>query len=84
VPRHPDHARRVDAVGGIDGGHWKELERAAIEQIKQDADAYCVVEQGKVVPVVVRSHSGREYLQTETGRFLPDDELKLADCPRSL
>ncbi len=80
--KHADRDRRVLAVGGVDGGRWKDLEDDAIKAVKSDADAYCVLDDGKWEPVVVKPHEGREYLMTRNGRFLTDPALNLPDCPQ--
>ena len=81
LPNHQDRHRRIQAVGGMDGIRWKDLEDTAIANVKRDSKAYYVSEQGKSVWVVVRSHDGREYLKTETDHFLPDNLLSLPECP---
>jgi hypothetical protein len=81
--RHADRDIRVEVIGGIDGGRWKELERDAITQIKSDPDSYSVLEDGQSVLIVVKSHEGREYLKTKgSDRFLTDESLGLPECPR--
>jgi Protein of unknown function (DUF3892) len=77
LPNHQDRHRRIQAVGGSWG---KDSEETAIANVKRDASAYDVTEQGKTVKVIVRKHDGRDYLKTENDRFLPDNLLSLPEC----
>jgi hypothetical protein len=81
LPNHEDRHRRIQAVGGVDGTRWKDTEETAIANVKRDPKSYFVSEQGKSVWVVVRTHDKRDYLKTETDRFLPDNLLSLPECP---
>lgn len=82
LPNHEDRHRRIQAVGGSDGNTgWKDSEETAIANVKRDAHAYYVSEQGKSVWVIVKKHDGRDYLKTENDRFLPDNLLSLPECP---
>jgi hypothetical protein len=76
-PTHEDRHRRIQAVGGSWG---KDSEDTAIANVKRDASAYEVTEQGKTVKVVVKQHDNRDYLKTENDRFLPDNLLALPEC----
>ena len=82
LPNHQDRHRRIQAVGGMDGStRWKHTEDQAIANVKRNATAYYVTEQGRSVWVKVAVHDGREYLKTQTDRFLPDNLLSLPECP---
>jgi hypothetical protein len=82
LPNHQDRHRRIQAVGGVENGSmWKDAEDMAIANVKRNPRAYYVTEQGKSVWVVVRQHDERDYLKTETDRFLPDNLLSLPECP---
>jgi hypothetical protein len=82
LPNHQDSHRRIQAVGGVNGStRWKDPEDRAIANVKADPSAYIVSEQGRTVKVGVRQHDGRDYLKTETDRFLPDNLLSLPECP---
>ncbi|QIG97719.1 MULTISPECIES: DUF3892 domain-containing protein [Bradyrhizobium] len=78
LPNHQDRHRRIQAVGG---SGWQDTEETAIANVRRDKSAYEVTEQGKTVKVTVKKHDGREYLNTENNRFLPDNLLSLPDCP---
>jgi hypothetical protein len=81
LPTHQDRHRRIQAVGGVDIARWIDTEEKAIANVKSDAKAYYVSEQGKSVWVKVSKHDGRDYLKTETDHFLPDNLLSLPECP---
>ncbi|WP_083361476.1 DUF3892 domain-containing protein [Mesorhizobium sp. LCM 4576] len=81
-PTHEDRHRRIQYIGGVDGGvRWKVSEEDAIANVKRDPRAYFVSEGGKTVWVTVKQHNGRDYLKTQTDRFLPDNLLSLPECP---
>jgi hypothetical protein len=77
LPNHQDRHRRIQAVGGTG---WKDSEETAIANVKRDANAYTVTEQGKTVKVLVKKHDDRDYLKTENDHFLPDNLLSLPEC----
>lgn len=77
LPSHSDRHRRIQAVGGTG---WKDTEEVAIANVRRDAKAYYVSEQGKSVWVKISTHEGRAYLKTETDHFLPDNLLSLREC----
>jgi hypothetical protein len=80
-PNHQDRHRRIQAVGGTEGiMPWRDSEDQAIANVKRDPTAYVVIEQGRMVRVIVRQHEGRDYLKTENDRFLPDNLLSLPEC----
>ena len=82
-PTHEDRYRRIQYVGGVEGGrHWRDTEETAISNVRRDANAYSVTEQGRTAKVIIRRHDGRDYLKTENDRFLPDNLLQLPECPR--
>jgi hypothetical protein len=81
LPNHQDRHRRIQAVGGSEGGRWKDSEETAIANVKRDPNAYNVTEQGKTVKVIVKKHDSRDYLKTENDRFLPDNLLSLPERP---
>ena len=81
LPTHQDRHRRIQAVGDVESGQrWKDSEDRAITNVKANPQAYYVSEGGKSVWVAVKTHDGREYLKTQTDRFLPDNLLALPEC----
>ena len=79
---HYDAHERIQAIGGIhDRYRWKDLEAAAIANVKRDPTSYYTEVNGKKAWVVVGIHKGREYLKTQNDGYSPDNLLSLPECP---
>jgi uncharacterized protein DUF3892 len=69
---------RTQAIGGAG---WKHSESAAIRRIQAGVESYFVTKVGRKARVIVATHLGREYLQTEADAVTPDNLLALPECP---
>jgi hypothetical protein len=79
---HQNPHERIQAIGGVaNGTRWVRSEDAAIQDVKNDRQAYYTSVNGKAAWVVVAKHNGREYLKTENDSYSPDNLLSLTECP---
>lgn len=82
IPDGPDHDRRIDSIGGPDGGGWVMPEDAAIKGLLNGAFTLWTRGGGQVAEVVARQRSnGRWYLQTLADGVLSNNLLYLPRCP---
>lgn len=75
---HDPH-ERVETIGGInsDQTRWKLSQSAAIAAIEAGTDEFYVGTSEEPVKVIVHSHGGQKYLQTEREKTHPDELLSL-------
>ncbi|MEN9632560.1 MAG: hypothetical protein RL077_964 [Verrucomicrobiota bacterium] len=78
-----DPRERVATIGGVqaDRLHWKLSQDAAIKLIEAGSDEFYVVASDGAVKLVVLTHGGQKYLQTEREKTHPDDLLTLCPMP---
>lgn len=78
-----DPLDRIDSIGGIgtDQKPWKLSQVAAIAAIEAGTDEFFVKTGELKVKLVVRTHGGEKYLQSEREKTHPDDLLKLLGGP---
>lgn len=78
-----DPLDRIDSIGGIgtDQKPWKLSQVAAIAAIEAGTDEFFVKTGELKVKLVVRTHAGEKYLQSEREKTHPDDLLKLLAGP---
>jgi len=79
-----DPDRRIDALGGPDGGGWRMLEDDVIRGLDKGAFTLFVRTNDPRVPtaeVVVRQGSFRRYVTTEPDGYLSNNLLHLPVCP---
>jgi hypothetical protein len=81
VPDGPDHDRRIDSIGGPDGGGWTMLEDVAIRGLLQGNFTLWTAGGGIVAEVVARERNGRWFLQTLADGVLANNLLHLPRCP---
>ena len=78
-----DSDRRIDAIGGKDGGGWKLLIDEAIRQIEQRLNSFYTYVNGQFARIVVAKRlNGVKYLKTEPDGYEPNNLLSLPHCPR--
>jgi hypothetical protein len=80
-PRDNPHDR-IQNVGGTrsSGIRFKITQPACIAEIKR-GEHFEVRRAGRVVNVIVATHSGHEYIKTEADGVHPDNLLALPECP---
>ncbi len=78
-----DPLDRIDSIGGIgtDQKPWKLSQLAAIAAIESGTDEFFVKVGELKVKLIVRTHAGEKYLQSEREKNHPDDLLKLLSGP---
>lgn len=81
IPDGPDHDRRIDSIGGPDGGGWTMKEDDAIRGLRNGAFTLWTRGGGKVAEVVPRERNGRWFLQTLADNVLSNNLLLLPRCP---
>jgi hypothetical protein len=69
-------------VGGTraSGVKFKITQPACIQEIKR-GEQFEVRRAGRIVKVVIATHSGHEYIKTEADGVQPDNLLALPECP---
>ncbi|MEY4938864.1 MAG: hypothetical protein RIQ93_599 [Verrucomicrobiota bacterium] len=74
-----DPRERVESIGGIntDQTRWMLSQTAAIAAIEAGTDEFYVGSPDEPVKVIVLSHGGQKYLQTEREKTHPDELLSL-------
>jgi len=74
-----DPRERVETIGGInsDQTRWKLSQAAAIAAIESGTDEFYVGSSDAPVKLVVFTHGGQKYLQTEREKTHPDELLSL-------
>jgi hypothetical protein len=82
IPDGPDHDRRIDSIGGTDGGGWTMLEDDAIKGLRNGAFTLWTRGGGKIAEVVpIERPNGRWHLQTLADGVLSNNLLYLPRCP---
>lgn len=78
-----DPLDRIDSIGGINSDQkpWKLSQVAAIAAIEAGTDEFFIKIGELKVKLVVRTHAGEKYLQSEREKTHPDDLLKLLGAP---
>ena len=74
-----DPLERVEKIGGINSDHtrWALSQTAAIEAIEAGTDEFFMTTRDRLVKLIVVSHQGEKYLNTERVTTHPDDLLSL-------
>jgi hypothetical protein len=80
-----DPLERVASIGGVnaDQSRWLLSQPAAIALIENGTDEFFFRVGAQSVRVVVLTHAGEKYLQSERERTHPDDLLNVAMAARS-
>ncbi|MDR3486656.1 MAG: DUF3892 domain-containing protein [Bradyrhizobium sp.] len=80
-PRYNPH-ERIQNVGGTraNGARFKITQPACIQEIKS-GEQFVVRQAGRIVRVIIATHSGHEYIKTENDGIQPDNLLALPECP---
>lgn len=81
-----DPLERVATIGGVNPDHtrWNLTQAAAIALIEKGTDEFFFHAGAQRVRVIVRTHRGEKYLQSEREQTHPDDLLNAAiAAPRS-
>ncbi len=75
-----DPLERIESIGGVnsDFTRWKLSQAAAIVAIESGTDEFFVNTGERRVKLVVATHNGQKYLQTEHGTTHADDLLSVA------
>ena len=75
-----DPLERVACIGGVNADHtrWSLTQPAAIALIEKGSDEFFFRLGEQIVRVVVLTHGGEKYLQSEREKTHPDDMLNLA------
>ncbi len=75
-----DPLERVASIGGVNSDHtnWSLTQPAAIALIEKGTDEFFFHQDDQVVRLVVLTHAGEKYLQSEREKTHPDDLLHLA------
>lgn len=75
-----DPLERIAGISGVEANHtrWNFSQTAAIALIESGTDAFFFRVGDQVVNVVVFTHEGEKYLQSEREKTHPDDLLQLA------
>lgn len=69
---------RISQIGGVG---WSLPVAEAIAILNRDLNAFYLETEAGTEYLVVRLHSGREYLTTEADGIVPDSLLALPECP---
>lgn len=74
-----DPLERVACIGGVNSDHtrWILTQPAAIALIEKGTDEFFYHAGGQAVRVVVLTHGGEKYLQSEREQTHPDDLLNV-------
>lgn len=74
-----DPNERIDNIGGAnsDRTRWTMSQAAAIAAIEAGTDEFFILAEGKPIKLVVITHRGEKYLNTERGKTHPDELLSL-------
>lgn len=74
-----DPLERIDTIGGIDSdkSSWRMTQDQAITAIESRQTEFFVATAEQKVKIVVASHAGQKYLQSEREKTHPDDLLSL-------
>lgn len=74
-----DPLERVSCIGGVnaDRSHWSMSQPAAIALIEKGTDEFFFQAGDQRVRVVVLTHRGEKYLQSEREKTHPDDLLSI-------
>src|SRR3982751_6296148 len=75
---HDPH-ERIENIGGVnsDRTRWKLSQAAAIAAIEAGTDEFFIVTAEQKAKLVVFTHRGEKYLNTERGQTHPDDLFNL-------
>jgi hypothetical protein len=75
-----DPLERIESIGGMnsDQTRWRLSQAAAIVLIERGTDEFFFHAGGEIVRLVVLTHGGEKYLQSEREKTHPDDLLDLA------
>lgn len=78
-----DPFERVASIGGVNSDHtrWSLSQPAAIALIEKGSDEFFFLVGEQRVRVVVLTHGGEKYLQSEREKTHPDDLLKVNAAP---
>lgn len=78
-----DPRERVETIGGVnsDHTHWILTQVAAIAAIEAGTDEFFILSGTVIIKLVVVTHGGQKYLQSEREKTHPDDLLNL-QAPR--
>ena len=74
-----DPLERIDTIGGIDSdkSRWRMSQDQAITAIESRQTEFFVTTAERNIKIVVASHAGQKYLQSEREKTHPDDLLSL-------
>lgn len=80
-----DPLERIESIGGVnsDRTHWLFSQAVAIARIEAGTDEFFVTTDTAIVKLVVRSHGGEKYLQSEREQMHPDELLHLTQADRT-
>ncbi len=80
-----DPLERIESIGGVnaDRTRWLFSQPAAIARIEAGTDEFYVTTDESIVKLVVRSHRGEKYLQSEREHTHPDELLHLTKAGRT-
>lgn len=78
-----DPLERVESIAGVNSDRtvWKYSQAAAIARIEAGTDVFFIKTGDQAVKLVVLSHKGEKYLQSEREDTHPDDLLHLTVTP---
>ena len=78
-----DPQERVDSIAGVNADHtrWSLSQSAAIALIEKGTDEFFFHSGDQPVGVVVLTHDGEKYLQSEREKTHPDDLLNVSLAP---
>lgn len=76
-----DPLERVASIGGVyaDNTWWSLSQTAAIELIEAGTDSFCFPVGDQLIRVIVLTHRGERYLQSERENTHPDELLNLTN-----
>jgi hypothetical protein len=74
-----DPLERIESIAGVnsDRTRWSFSQTAAVARIEAGTDAFTIQTEDRLVKLVVHSHRGEKYLQSEREKTHPDDLLHL-------
>jgi hypothetical protein len=83
---HYNPHARIERLGGMHGGkRWSLPEEDIISELKKPISTrrwnFYVNINGKNVRVILATHGGRDYLNTEVDGYEPNNLLSLPECP---